>query len=50
MGHIFQVEWWEKHYSGHHLLFIYGYRNWQRQRGNNWNLIMKIKENRRKGR
>ena len=43
-----------KHYSGHQLRINNGYgnwkRHWQRKRGNNLPLIMKIKENKRKGR
>ena len=35
MGHIFQDECWEKDYSGNHFQYIYGYGNWQRQRGIN---------------
>jgi len=32
------------------LWFNTGYGNWKRKRGNNWHLIMKIKENSIKGR
>jgi len=49
MGHVVQAEWWEKNLSGF-LWLINAYGNWQRKRGNKWNLFMKIMENRRKGR
>jgi len=54
MGHVFQVEWWEKHPSGCHFWFIIakgiGNRIGKGKEALIDILFMKIKEYRRKGR
>ena len=58
MGHVFQVECWEKRPSGNHFLFIMARgelekvmeNTFEGKKGINWHLFMKIKEIGRKGR
>jgi len=49
MGHVFQVEWWEKHLHGLSLWFIMAKEIGKGKEALIGILFMKIKENKRKG-
>ena len=53
MGHVFEVEWWEKHPSGCRFWFIMdkeiGKDIGKRKRGNKWNFIYENKGKYEKG-